>query len=113
MTKHILKSQIIFSIIFIVIIALTVNVKAMGSAVLGCLCCFIPCCYFFWKASKKVKDNDPKKFITQIYSAEVGKFLLAISCFILVFSSNILYSPIIFFMGFIVVQSTVWLLAVI
>jgi ATP synthase protein I len=113
MIKRMLQLQIIFSGIFIIIVALTVSMKAMISAIIGCLCCFIPCSYFFWKASKEVKDNNPEKFITQMYYAETGKFLLTISCFILVFKSNILHSPIVFFMGFIVVQSTVWLLSVI
>jgi ATP synthase protein I len=113
MIKRILQLQIIFSIIFIIIVALTASIKAMFSAIIGCLCCFIPCSYFFWKASREVKGNDPKKIITQMYYAETGKFLLTISCFILVFKANILHSPIVFFMGFIVVQSTVWLLSVV
>jgi ATP synthase protein I len=113
MIKRILQLQIIFSVIFIIIVALTVSMKAMLSAIIGCLCCFVPCSYFFWKASREVKDNDPKKIITQMYHAETGKFLLTISCFILAFKSNILDSHVIFFMGFIVVQSTVWLLSVV
>lgn len=79
-----------------------------GSTVLSVLygggSCILPQWYFARKSFQYRGATAYKQVLQSIYRGEVGKFLLSIACFTVVFANVPLLSPIAFFVAYICVQ---------
>ncbi len=74
------------------------------SALTGCLASLIPGFYFAIKIWRQADNNDPQSWISHAYRADFGKWLMTGVIFFLAFTSGYIWDPLIFFVGYLLVQ---------
>lgn len=94
-----------FGLSFILaILALVHSFEASYSALLGGLASAIPNSYLIWRSFRYVGARSAGQVVQSFYQGEAGKFTLTITCFALIFSLVDPLSPLAVFGGFITVQ---------
>jgi ATP synthase protein I len=80
------------------------------SALLGGLAGLIPSCYFAWRIGSVRGGKWGSAFVSNLYRAEAGKFGLTVALLALVFVAAPPSNPIFFFVAYVAVLFTHWLL---
>ena len=91
------------------LLLLPVSVNTAVSAFVGGLCCGIPNAFLIWKAFQYRGASAAKAIVSSFYLGEIGKFVLTILAFVLVFTLIKPVEPWALFGAFFVVQSINWL----
>ncbi|MDP0561575.1 MAG: F0F1 ATP synthase subunit I [Candidatus Endonucleobacter sp. (ex Gigantidas childressi)] len=100
--------QLVTSIL-LAVSGLSVGVSTAQSVFIGGLCCCIPNAFFVWKAFRYKGARSSRKVLVSFYQGEVGKLVLTITAFTLVFKLIKTVEPMALFGAFFVVQLTNWL----
>lgn len=82
---------------------------AARSAGLGALLCWLGSAYFAWQAFRQGGAQASKQILGAMYKGMIGKFVIVIVGFIIVFRSISPLSIAALFSGFVLVQSMAWL----
>ena len=95
--------------LLLTLLFLPVSFNTALSALVGGLCCGIPHAYLVWKAFRYRGASAAKQIVSSFYQGEIGKFVLTIVAFVLVFTLYRSVEPWALFGAFFIVQSTNWL----
>ncbi len=95
--------------LFLTLLSLPVSFNTALSALSGGLCCSIPHAYLVWKTFRYRGASAAHQIINSFYQGEIGKFVLTIAAFVLVFTLHKSIEPWVLFGTFFIVQSTNWL----
>ncbi|WP_330924986.1 F0F1 ATP synthase subunit I [Candidatus Sororendozoicomonas aggregata] len=93
----------------LMLLSLPISFNAALSALLGGLCCAIPHAYLVWRAFRFRGARAAKQIVSSFYQGEIGKFILTVVAFVLVFTLNKSVEPWALFGAFFITQSTNWL----
>lgn len=77
---------------------------AVCSAFIGVLACFIPEAYQAWKISKSEKEYEPNAWLRLAYQSMISKWLMTAMIFAISFSSSVAWDYKILFAGYIFVN---------
>lgn len=78
------------------------------SAMLGGFICWLPSCYFAYRAFRYKGARAAEKIIRSMYAGEVGKMFLTMAFFTIVFVRVRPLDALALFMAFVIVQSVNW-----
>ncbi|RYY78438.1 MAG: F0F1 ATP synthase subunit I [Moraxellaceae bacterium] len=82
---------------------------AAQSAALGALLCWLGSAYFAWQAFRQGGASASKQIVGAMYKGMIGKFVIVIVGFILIFRSVSPLSMPALLAGFVLVQAVAWL----
>ena len=88
---------------------LSVGKIAAYSALLGGMICFIPNIWMVRQTFRYHGARAAKDIINSFYKGEVGKFLLTVAAFILVFTQVKQLEPFMLFGAFMLIQAVYWI----
>lgn len=74
------------------------------SALSGCLISLLPGIYVSIQMLRQENNNNATEWLGYAYRSEIGKWVMAGLLFILAFTSGYQWDPIIFFVGYLLVQ---------
>ena len=78
------------------------------SALLGGFICWLPSCYFAYRAFRYKGARAADKIVRSMYAGEVGKMFLTMALFTIVFVRVRPLDALALFLGFVIVQSVNW-----
>lgn len=110
MNKQIWKGliiQFVLSGIYVSTIAVW-DEKALFSAFVGCIAYLIPNGYFYFRMSRQSDNNNAERILSFAYRSEFGKWLMTGIIFVLAFTSNHSWDPIVLFSGYALIQVSSW-----
>ena len=81
---------------------------AAYSALLGGFICWLPSCYFAYRAFRYKGARAADKIVRSMYAGEVGKMFLTMALFTMVFVRVRPLDALALFAGFMIVQSVNW-----
>jgi len=111
-----MKSQILRTLVFQFVLG-GVYLTGIGlwdpteipSALAGCVASLVPKAYFDMKMSQAANNNsDAASWLGYAYRAEIGKWVIMGSIFVLAFTSEYSWDPVILFAGFVLLQLSGW-----
>ncbi|MDH5356370.1 MAG: ATP synthase subunit I [Gammaproteobacteria bacterium] len=74
------------------------------SALVGCMAALVPNTYFYIRMGKQAENNDAQQWLSYAYRSEFGKWLMTGMIFLLAFTSNHSWDPIVLFAGYVLIQ---------
>lgn len=78
------------------------------SAVVGCVASLVPNSYHSIRMLKQTENNDALQWLSYAYRSEIVKWLMTGMIFLLVFTANYEWDPIVLFAGYILIQMSSW-----
>ena len=87
--------------------------SVMLSALVGCMACLAPNSYHSIRMLKQTKNNSAVQWLGYAYRSEFVKWLMTGIIFLLAFTANYQWDPIILFAGFCLIQISSWFIPVI
>ncbi len=84
------------------------NDSVMLSALVGCMACLIPSSYYSIRMLKQTKNDNALQWLGYAYRSEFVKWVLTGIIFVLAFTSNYQWDPIVLFAGYIIIQISSW-----
>lgn len=81
---------------------------AAQSAGLGALLCWLGSAYFAWQAFRQGGAQASKQIVGAMYKGMIGKFVIVIVGFIIIFRSGLAVSMPALLAGFVLVQAVAW-----
>ncbi len=84
--------------------------KAILSALVGCMACLIPNGYFNFRMMRQSENYSAEQWLGYAYRSEFGKWVMAGTIFVLAFTSNHPWDPIVLFSGYALIQISGWFL---
>ena len=110
-----MKNQIIRTLILqyilggIYLISLALWDKTvLFSALVGCMAALIPNTYFSIRMLQAAENNNAVQWLGYAYRSELVKWLMTGMIFLLAFTSNYPWDPIVLFAGFCLIQMSSW-----
>lgn len=82
--------------------------SVMFSALVGCLAGLVPNGYFYYRMSRQAENNNAQQWLGYAYRSEFGKWLMTGMIFLLAFTSNNSWDPIVLFAGYALIQISSW-----
>lgn len=74
------------------------------SALTGCLASLLPSVYFSIRMLRQANNDNAAEWLGYAYRSDIAKWVMAGIIFILAFSSNYQWDPLILFVGYLLVQ---------
>ena len=94
-------------------VALAANLVSGGgalvSALTGGLVCLVPQLYFVWRLGRVRGGRQARRYVSNFYRAEAGKFGLTVALFVIVFVAVPPSNPAFFFVAYVAAQLMHWL----
>jgi F0F1-type ATP synthase assembly protein I len=84
------------------------NDSVMLSALTGCIACLAPNTYHSIRMLKQTENNNAVQWLGYAYRSEFVKWLMTGMIFLLAFTTNYQWDPIILFAGYILLQVSSW-----
>lgn len=107
MIGKILLAQLIV-IIFTSAVLLVFGAEIAIAAMVGGLVCLVPNTYFACMLTVK-RTADPNKLVSRLYTAEIGKIIITVAMFAVVFITQEWVHPGVLMGGYALAQLTHWL----
>ena len=86
------------------------NDNVMLSALVGSIACLAPNTYQSVRMLKQTENNNAPQWLGYAYRSEFGKWLMTGMIFVLAFTANYEWDPIVLFAGYIMIQISGWFL---
>ncbi|MEE9333264.1 MAG: F0F1 ATP synthase subunit I [Granulosicoccaceae bacterium] len=106
--KWMLLVQLLTTLLFAIVAWLVRGQVAGYSALLGGFICWLPSCYFAYRAFRYKGARAADKIVRSLYAGEVGKMFLTMALFTIVFVRVRPLDALALFAGFVIVQSVNW-----
>ena len=90
-------------------VGLASDVQAGYSALLGGLICWLPNCYFAFRAFRHRGARSARKIVRSFYAGEAGKMALTMLLFAVVFVNVRPLNALALFVGYIATQASNWI----
>jgi len=84
------------------------NESVMLSAITGCIACLVPNTYQSIRMLRQANNNNAGEWLAYAYQSEFVKWLMTGMIFVLAFTANYEWDPIILFAGFVLMQMSSW-----
>jgi F0F1-type ATP synthase assembly protein I len=84
------------------------NDSVMLSALVGSIACLLPNTYQSIRILKQTKNNNAPQWLGYAYRSEFVKWLMTGMIFMLAFTANYEWDPLILFAGFVLMQMSSW-----
>ena len=111
-----MKNQIIRALVLQYILGVTYlivaglwDIEFAPSALVGCLAALIPKTYFSIRMMREAKNNNAMQWLGYAYRSEIGKWVIMSAIFLLAFTSDYSWDPVVLFAGFVLIQVSGWL----
>jgi len=82
------------------------NESVMLSAITGCIACLVPNTYQSIRMLKQTDNNNVVEWLAYAYRSEIVKWLMTGMIFLLAFTANYEWNPIVLFTGYILIHIT-------
>lgn len=112
MIRLLLLWQMVVSVVAGLLVGVGFGVTAGGSALVGGLICWLPNCWFAWRAFRYRGARAARRIVRSFYIGQAGKMLLTAGLFALAFIHMDPLSPLALFAGFGMVQMVSWVVPV-
>lgn len=90
-------------LIYLVLVAL-LRLGDFLSALTGCLASFLPALYFSIRMLRQADNNNAQQWLGYAYRSDIGKWMIMGSIFILAFSADYEWDPVVLFVGYLLLQ---------
>lgn len=84
------------------------NESVMLSAITGCIACLVPNTYQSIRMLRQADNNNAGEWLAYAYQSEFVKWLMTGMIFVLAFTTNHEWNPIVLFAGYILIHITSW-----
>ena len=84
------------------------NDSVILSALVGCMACLVPNSYHSIRMLKQTKNNNALQWLGYAYRSEFVKWLMTGMIFVLAFTADYNWDPIVLFAGYILIQLSSW-----
>ncbi len=94
-------------LVFMLIYCLLVYIFRQGSefsALTGCLASLLPSIYFSYKMLQQASNDNATEWLGYTYRSNIGKWLMAGMIFVLAFTADYQWDPVILFVGYLLIQ---------
>jgi F0F1-type ATP synthase assembly protein I len=78
------------------------------SALVGCIACLVPNTYHNIRMLKQTENDNAVQWLGYAYRSEFVKWMLTGMIFVLAFTANYQWDPIVLFAGYILIQLSSW-----
>jgi F0F1-type ATP synthase assembly protein I len=85
------------------------DLSALMSALTGCLAALLPRTYFCLRMLRFRESDSAEQWLGYAYRSEVGKWVIMGAIFVLAFTTDYPWDPVVLFVGFGVIQVSGWL----
>ena len=82
--------------------------NVMLSALVGCMACLVPNTYQSIRILRQTENDNAVQWLGYAYRSELVKWLMTGIIFVLAFTANYPWDPIVLFAGFILMQISSW-----
>ena len=104
---RILILQYILGVIYLIGTSLW-DIAFTPSALLGCVAALIPKTYFSIRMLRETENNNATQWLGYAYRSEIGKWVIMSAIFVLAFTTNYPWDPVVLFAGFVLIQVSGW-----
>ena len=87
--------------------------SVMLSALVGCIACLVPNTYQSMRMLKQTENNNAMQWLGYAYRSEFVKWVMTGMIFLLAFTANYEWDPIVLFAGFCLIQISSWFIPLI
>jgi ATP synthase protein I len=84
------------------------DIALAPSAFLGCGAALLPKTYFSFRMLRETENNNAPQWLGYAYRSEIGKWVIMSVIFMLAFTSDYPWDPVVLFAGFVLVQVSGW-----
>ena len=84
------------------------DMTVIPSALTGCVAALIPKTYFDIRMLRTMKNNSALQWLGYAYRSEIGKWVIMSVIFLLAFTSDYPWDPVVLFAGFVLIQVSGW-----
>jgi len=78
------------------------------SALVGCVAALVPKTYFSLRMLQATENNNAPQWLGYAYRSEIGKWVIMSAIFLLAFTTDYPWDPVILFAGFVLIQTSGW-----
>ena len=111
-----MKNQIIkllfgqygLGIVYLAIVGIW-DVTATMSALVGCVAALVPKTYFDLRMLRVSEDSNAAQWLGYAIRSEIGKWVIMGAIFMLAFTADYPWDPVVMFAGFVLIQLSGWL----
>jgi ATP synthase protein I len=87
------------------------DAAAMMSALTGCVAALVPKTYLGLRMLRTTEDDDAAQWLGYAYRSEIGKWVITGAIFMLAFTTDYPWDPVVLFAGFVLIETSGWLAA--
>jgi len=98
-----LTTQLVVMLIFLALVYL-LKLGDELSALTGCLASLLPSVYFSIRMLRQADNNNAVEWLGYAYRSDIGKWIMAVVIFALIFSAKYQWDVLILFVGYLLVQ---------
>ena len=113
MKNQILKVLVLQYVLGFIYLAVTGiwDAAAMMSAMTGCVAALVPKTYL-WMRMLRAEDNEnAQHWLGYAYRSEIGKWVITGAIFMLAFTTDYPWDPVVLFAGFVLIETSGWIAA--
>jgi F0F1-type ATP synthase assembly protein I len=89
------------------------DAAAMMSALIGCVAALVPKTYLVLRMLRTTEVESAAQWLGYAYRSQIGKWVIAGAIFMLAFTADYPWDPVVFFAGFVLIETSGWLAAVV
>jgi ATP synthase protein I len=105
---RLLVIQYALGIGYLAVMGIRDEVAAM-SALVGCVATLLPKTYFGLRMMRTSEDRNAAQWLGYAYRSEIGKWVIMSAIFMLAFTTDYPWDPVVMFAGFVLIQVSGWL----
>ncbi|MFY0991616.1 ATP synthase subunit I [Halomonas sp. C05BenzN] len=107
--RRLLVAQGLVVLVMALVASVVSGVDALISTLAGGLVCLVPQLYFTWRLGSVRGGRQARRYVSNFYRAEAGKFGLTVALFVVVFITAPPSNPIFFFSAYVAALFVHWL----
>jgi len=104
----VLVLQYVLGGIYLAVMAIW-DAAAIMSGLTGCVAALVPKTYFSMRMLRNTEDKNAAQWLGYAYRSEIGKWVIMGAIFMLAFSTDYSWDPVVLFAGFVLIQFSGWL----
>ena len=113
MKNQILKVLVLQYVLGFICLAVTGiwNAAAMMSAMTGCVAALVPKTYLCMRMLRATENENAQQWLGYAYRSEIGKWVITGAIFMLAFTADYPWDPVVLFAGFVLIETSGWIAA--
>ena len=113
MKNQILKVLVLQYVLGFIYLAVTGiwDAAAMMSAMTGCVAALVPKTYLSMRMLRATENENAQQWLGYAYRSEIGKWVITGAIFMLAFTADYPWDPVVLFAGFVLIETSGWIAA--